>query len=176
MSTITSCSTGTPASYSNVTFSNAISRWIGGILIFRFGASGERRASSGDAGAGVRVSIAPDGRASVVADDMHFPNGTVLTPGGRTLKKFLIDRKVPRDEREWGLDAATIGVVTDTGRTVDRHQGEIVADIPSRELADVNIGAVRRQRRHSDDALGGRAHEFRVGREARDGLAVAKTQ
>ena len=31
------------------------------------------------------IMVTPDGRASVVADDMHFPNGTVLTPDGRTL-------------------------------------------------------------------------------------------
>ncbi|MDZ4797336.1 MAG: phosphoribosylformylglycinamidine synthase subunit PurL [Bryobacteraceae bacterium] len=38
--------------------------------------------------------------------------------------------------RKWGLEAATVGVVTDTARTVVRHHGVIVADIPSRELAD----------------------------------------
>jgi sugar lactone lactonase YvrE len=31
------------------------------------------------------VMVTPDGRTSVVADDLHFPNGTVLTPDGRTL-------------------------------------------------------------------------------------------
>ena len=31
------------------------------------------------------IMVAPDGRARVVAEDMHFPNGTVLTPDGRTL-------------------------------------------------------------------------------------------
>ena len=29
--------------------------------------------------------VAPDGTVSVAADDMHFPNGTVLTPDGKTL-------------------------------------------------------------------------------------------
>jgi phosphoribosylformylglycinamidine synthase subunit PurL len=38
--------------------------------------------------------------------------------------------------RKWELDAAEIGFVTDTGRTVVKNRGEIVADIPSRELAD----------------------------------------
>jgi phosphoribosylformylglycinamidine synthase subunit PurL len=37
---------------------------------------------------------------------------------------------------KWGLDAATVGVVTDTGRIVIRHHGEVVADVPGRELAD----------------------------------------
>lgn len=31
------------------------------------------------------VLVEPDGRARVVADDLSFPNGTVLTPDGRTL-------------------------------------------------------------------------------------------
>jgi sugar lactone lactonase YvrE len=31
------------------------------------------------------VSIQPDGPVEVMADDMHFPNGTVITPDGRTL-------------------------------------------------------------------------------------------
>jgi len=38
--------------------------------------------------------------------------------------------------RKWGLDAATVGVVTDTGRVVVRLHGEVVADLPSREAAD----------------------------------------
>ncbi|TAJ74354.1 MAG: gluconolactonase [Phenylobacterium sp.] len=29
--------------------------------------------------------VAPDGAASVAAEDMHFPNGSVITPDGRTL-------------------------------------------------------------------------------------------
>jgi sugar lactone lactonase YvrE len=31
------------------------------------------------------IMVAPDGHARVVARDLHFPNGTVLTPDGRTL-------------------------------------------------------------------------------------------
>ncbi len=31
------------------------------------------------------ILVQPDGRASVVADDLHFPNGTVITPDRRTL-------------------------------------------------------------------------------------------
>jgi phosphoribosylformylglycinamidine synthase len=38
--------------------------------------------------------------------------------------------------RKWGLDAATVGVVTDTGRLVVKNHGVVVADIPSRQLAD----------------------------------------
>jgi sugar lactone lactonase YvrE len=31
------------------------------------------------------VRVAPDGTIKIVAEDMHFPNGTVITPDGRTL-------------------------------------------------------------------------------------------
>jgi phosphoribosylformylglycinamidine synthase subunit PurL len=37
---------------------------------------------------------------------------------------------------KWGLDAVTIGRVTDTGRLVVKDRGVVVADIPSRELAN----------------------------------------
>src|SRR3954467_12668650 len=38
--------------------------------------------------------------------------------------------------RKWGLDAATVGTVTDTGKLIVRNHGELVADIPNRELTD----------------------------------------
>jgi phosphoribosylformylglycinamidine synthase len=38
--------------------------------------------------------------------------------------------------RKWGLDAVTIGRVTDTGRLVVKDHGKVVADIPSRQLAN----------------------------------------
>ena len=38
--------------------------------------------------------------------------------------------------KKWGLDAVEIGVVTNDGRLRVRHHGEIVAEIPNRELAD----------------------------------------
>ena len=37
---------------------------------------------------------------------------------------------------KWGLDAATIGVTTDTGRLVLRHRGDLVCDIPLAPLTD----------------------------------------
>jgi phosphoribosylformylglycinamidine synthase II len=37
---------------------------------------------------------------------------------------------------KWGLDAATIGQTTDTGRLVLRHKGETVADVPLAPLFD----------------------------------------
>jgi phosphoribosylformylglycinamidine synthase II len=38
--------------------------------------------------------------------------------------------------RKWGLEAVEIGVVTGDGRLRVKHHGEVVADIPNRELAD----------------------------------------
>jgi phosphoribosylformylglycinamidine synthase len=37
---------------------------------------------------------------------------------------------------KWGLDAVTIGVVTEDGKLRIRHHGELVAEIPNRALAD----------------------------------------
>ncbi|MDZ4318782.1 MAG: phosphoribosylformylglycinamidine synthase subunit PurL, partial [Phenylobacterium sp.] len=38
--------------------------------------------------------------------------------------------------KKWGLDAATIGVTTDTGRLVLKHHGETVCDVPLAPLFD----------------------------------------
>jgi len=38
--------------------------------------------------------------------------------------------------RKWGLDAAVIGVTTDTGRLVLKHHGEVVCDVPLAPLFD----------------------------------------
>jgi phosphoribosylformylglycinamidine synthase len=38
--------------------------------------------------------------------------------------------------KKWGLDAATIGVTTDTGHLVLKHKGETVADVPLAPLFD----------------------------------------
>jgi phosphoribosylformylglycinamidine synthase len=45
------------------------------------------------------------------------------------------EEEVFRIFRKWGLDAVTIGRVTDTKRLVVKHHGEIVADIPADALA-----------------------------------------
>lgn len=46
------------------------------------------------------------------------------------------EEEVFRVFRKWGLDAVTIGVVTDDGKLRIRHQGEVKAEIPNRALAD----------------------------------------
>src|SRR5205807_2993834 len=48
---------------------------------------------------------------------------------GREAEVFAVFRK-------WGLEAVEIGVVTGDGKLRVRHHGEIVAEIPNRELAD----------------------------------------
>ncbi len=46
------------------------------------------------------------------------------------------EEEVFRVFRKWGLEAAVIGTVTGDGRLRVRHHGEVVAEIPNRELAD----------------------------------------
>ncbi|MFM7100818.1 MAG: phosphoribosylformylglycinamidine synthase subunit PurL, partial [Verrucomicrobiota bacterium] len=46
------------------------------------------------------------------------------------------EEAVKRIFDKWDLPWAEIGVVTDTGRMVVRHHGQVVADIPARKLAD----------------------------------------
>jgi phosphoribosylformylglycinamidine synthase len=46
------------------------------------------------------------------------------------------EEEVKRIFDKWDLPWAEIGVVTDTGRMVVRHHGQIVADIPARKIAD----------------------------------------
>ena len=52
----------------------------------------------------------------------------VLKPGREDFAKAIFEK--------WELDFAVIGEVTDTGRMVLEHKGEIVADIPLAPLAD----------------------------------------
>ena len=56
-------------------------------------------------------------------------------------RMLIVAEKGREDEvfsvfHKWGLDAVTIGYVTDTGRLIVKDHGEVVADIPSRELAN----------------------------------------
>lgn len=44
--------------------------------------------------------------------------------------------EVVRICRKWDLDVAVIGRVTDTGKVVVKEQGQVVADIPAKALAD----------------------------------------
>jgi phosphoribosylformylglycinamidine synthase len=56
-------------------------------------------------------------------------------------RMLLVAEKGREDEvfqvfKKWGLDAVTIGVVTDDGKLRIRHHGRIEAEIPNRALAD----------------------------------------
>jgi phosphoribosylformylglycinamidine synthase subunit PurL len=56
-------------------------------------------------------------------------------------RMLLVADKGREDEvfavfRKWGLEAAEVGVVTNDGKLRVRQHGEIVAEIPNRELAD----------------------------------------
>jgi phosphoribosylformylglycinamidine synthase len=53
----------------------------------------------------------------------------IVAEKGRENEVFAVFHK-------WGLDAVTIGSVTDTGKLIVKNQGVVVADIPNRELAD----------------------------------------
>jgi phosphoribosylformylglycinamidine synthase len=46
------------------------------------------------------------------------------------------EEEVYRVFRKWGLEASEIGVVTDDGKLRVRQHGQVVAEIPNRELAD----------------------------------------
>ncbi len=52
----------------------------------------------------------------------------VLTPGREDGAKKIFEK--------WGLDFAVVGITTDTGRFVAKHQGKIKADIPLDTLAN----------------------------------------
>src|SRR5207237_3382749 len=56
-------------------------------------------------------------------------------------RMLLVAEKGREDEvfrvfRKWGLDAVTIGKVTDDGLLRLKQHGKVVAEIPNRELAD----------------------------------------
>src|SRR5579871_5739020 len=46
------------------------------------------------------------------------------------------EEEVFRVFRKWGLDAVEVGVVTGDGKLRVKHHGQVVAEIPNRELAD----------------------------------------
>ena len=52
----------------------------------------------------------------------------VLKPGREARAEAIFEK--------WGLDVAVIGVTTDTGHLVVKHQGRIEADLPLKELGD----------------------------------------
>jgi phosphoribosylformylglycinamidine synthase len=90
---------------------------------------------AGKGGVGVELDLdaVPQREAGMTAYEMMLSESqermlAILKPG-REPDAYRIFAK-------WGLDAAVIGVTTDTGRIVLRHKGEIVCDLPLAPLSD----------------------------------------
>jgi sugar lactone lactonase YvrE len=93
------------------------------------------------------ILVQPDGQASVVADDLHFPNGTVITPDGRTLiigesyasrlTAFdIADNGTLSGRRVW----ASLSGATPDGISLDAEGAIWLASPTSRELLRVREG------------------------------------
>src|SRR5512136_2590536 len=89
--------------------------------------------SRGDAGIEIDLKLVPQREAGMT------PYETMLS---ESQERMLLVAERGREEevfrvfRKWGLDAVTIGRVTDDGMMRVRDHGKVVAEIPNRELAD----------------------------------------
>jgi phosphoribosylformylglycinamidine synthase len=72
------------------------------------------------------------------------------------------DRQVIDIFRKWDLDAVVIGRVTDTGRVVVMHNGEKLAEIPSKYLTDEAPLYERPMRAPEAESRGGEASDERA--------------
>ena len=90
-------------------------------------------ASKGGVGIHLKMDDVPQREAGMTAYEMMLSESQermlmVLKPGREDFAEAIF--------RKWELDFAVIGHVTDTGRMVLEHHGEIVCDIPLAPLAD----------------------------------------
>lgn len=90
-------------------------------------------ASKGGVGIHLRMDDVPQRETGMTAYEMMLSESQermlmVLQPGKEAFAEAIF--------RKWELDFAVIGHVTDTGRMVLEHKGEIVCDIPLAPLAD----------------------------------------
>lgn len=90
-------------------------------------------ASKGGVGIHLKMDDVPQREAGMTAYEMMLSESQermlmVLKPGKEAFAEAIF--------RKWELDFAVIGHVTDTGRMVLEHHGEIVCDIPLAPLAD----------------------------------------
>lgn len=90
-------------------------------------------ASKGGVGLHLKMDDVPQRESGMTAYEMMLSESQermlmVLKPGKEGFAEAIF--------RKWELDFAVIGHVTDTGRMVLEHQGEIVCDIPLGPLAD----------------------------------------
>ncbi len=90
-------------------------------------------ASKGGVGIHLRMNDVPQRESGMTAYEMMLSESQermlmVLKPGREDFAESIF--------RKWELDFAVIGQVTDTGRMVLEHHGEVVCDIPLAPLAD----------------------------------------
>ena len=90
-------------------------------------------ASKGGVGLHLKMDDVPQRETGMTAYEMMLSESQermlmVLKPGKEEFAKAIFHK--------WELDFAVIGTVTDTGRMVLEHHGEIVCDIPLAPLAD----------------------------------------
>jgi phosphoribosylformylglycinamidine synthase len=95
--------------------------------------SSAEMASKGGSGIELDLDRVPQREADMTAYEMLLSESqermlAVLKPGR--------EAEAERIFRKWELDFAVIGVTTDTGRMVVRHQGRIVANIPVHALSE----------------------------------------
>jgi phosphoribosylformylglycinamidine synthase len=89
--------------------------------------------AKGDLGIELDLDAVPCREAGMTAYEMMLSESQermlmVLRPGKEEEAKSVF--------RKWGLDFAVIGRTTDTRRFVVRHRGEVMADMPIKELGD----------------------------------------
>jgi phosphoribosylformylglycinamidine synthase len=90
---------------------------------------------AGKGGVGIELDLdaVPQREAGMSAYEMMLSESqermlAILKPGREADGQRIFEK--------WGLDAAVIGVTTETGRLVLKHKGEIVADVPLAPLFD----------------------------------------
>ena len=89
--------------------------------------------SRGGVGIDIDLDRVPQRESGMTAYEMLLSESQermlIVAEKGRENEIFQVFKK-------WGLDAVTIGVVTEDGKLRIRHHGELVAEIPNRALAD----------------------------------------
>jgi sugar lactone lactonase YvrE len=111
-----------------------------GALGFDFGAGAPPAA-------GAVALVRPDGTAVQVADDVHFPNGLAVTPGGDTL---VLAESYGNRLSAWDIaadgtlsgrrDWATLGGGVPDGICIDAENAVWYADVPNKECVRVADG------------------------------------
>jgi phosphoribosylformylglycinamidine synthase len=89
--------------------------------------------SRGGAGIEIELDLVPQRETGMTPYEIMLSESQermlLVADKGREAEVFAVFKK-------WGLEAVEIGVVTGDGKLRVRHHGEIVAEIPNRELAD----------------------------------------